>query len=126
MKLSWDNIIESQGFGITLTGMLVVFSGLALISLFIARLPNLLALFDRLRGAASAPTAPTAKDESETGPDPPDDEEVIAALTLVLHLEMERAGGDRQRITIRRRPGQGSIWNSAGRMRSLSEGGPHA
>ena len=123
MHFSWQNVLEGQGLEIAATGMLIVFAGLALISLFIARLPQLLALGDRLFTREGAGTASRPVD-GETAP--ASEEEIMAAIALVLHLELEGSTGESGRITISRKQRQGSIWNSAGKMRSLSQGGPFA
>lgn len=123
MIFSWQNVVDGNGIGITVTGMLIVFSGLTLISLFIGRLPNLLGLWDRLR--SGEPKAQTATTPPSPADQPPTEAEILAAIALALHLELERTAGDRQKITISRKQ-RGSIWNSAGKMRSLSQGGQHA
>ncbi len=119
MTYSWQNVIDGNGIGITLTGMLIVFSGLLLISLFIAVLPRALKFKERVRDL-STPGATGATEE------PPSEEEIMAVISLVLHLETERSLGEGGRLTISRQNRQGSIWASAGKMRSLSEGGSHA
>jgi hypothetical protein len=63
------------------------------------------------------PPAPEASDREE---------DIMTAIALVIHLELERLTGESQKITISRRPGQGSIWASAGKMRSLSQRSIHA
>jgi Na+-transporting methylmalonyl-CoA/oxaloacetate decarboxylase gamma subunit len=122
IQVSLQNVLDGHGIAISLTGMLIVFSGLVLISLFITQLPNLLALYDRLTTRRSdqsvpVPTAPEASDREE---------DIMTAIALVIHLELERLTGESQKITISRRPGQGSIWASAGKMRSLSQRSIHA
>ena len=122
MNFSWQNVIDGNGIGITLTGMLIVFSGLLLISLFIAALPRVLALMDDKCSAADK--AQTAESVA-SGSDDPTEDEIMAVISLVLHLETERSLGEGSRMTISRKK-RGSIWASAGKMRSLSEGGSHA
>lgn len=116
MNFSWQNVIDGNGLGITITGMLIVFSGLLLISLFIAALPKLLALKE---------SKPEKKPTPINEPAEPTEDEIMAVIALVLHLETERSLGEGSRLTISRRK-RGSIWSSAGKMRSLSEGGSHA
>lgn len=124
VHVSWQNVLDGHGFAITLIGMAIVFSGLLLISLFIAQLPRLLALFDRLTTRAARPVAPSeALAERAAGPQ---GEEIMAAISLVVHMELERLTGESQKITILRRSGQGAIWASAGKVRSLSQRSPHA
>lgn len=122
MNYSWQNVIDSNGIGITLTGMLIVFSGLLLISLFIVALPRVLELKERIVAVRNI-SIPEPADTPET---PPSDAEIMAVISLVLHLETERSLGEGHRVTISRQKRQGSIWASAGKMRSLSEGGSHA
>ncbi|MBE9487161.1 MAG: OadG family protein [Chloroflexi bacterium] len=123
MNYSWQNVIDGNGIGITLTGMLIVFSGLALISLFITALPRVLDWGSRL--AAGKDTPSTVQAGASVAMEP-SDEEIMAALALVLHLELQHSLGEDSKVTISRQQRQGSIWASAGKMRSLSEGGSYA
>jgi len=108
------NIVTGHGVAITLTGMTIVFCGLLLISFFIYILPRFLEQMDSVvskekKGAVrSASVAPQITED-----------EVMAAISLAVHIELEQFGGDRQRITVRQPPAT-SIWNSAGKMRTLS------
>ena len=122
MNFSWLNVVAGNGIGITLTGMLIVFSGLALISFFIFILPKVLDWSFRpaLRGSQVKTAEQIASDLE------PMEEELLAVISLVLHAETERSLGEWTQLTISRQQRHGSIWNSAGKMRSLSEGGPHA
>ena len=82
-KLSFNvqNIIDGQGMPIALTGMLIVFSVLVLISLFLVVLPKILAViakkFSEIEGHVER-----VQDE--------DDGSVLAAIGFVLH--QRRAG----------------------------------
>jgi len=116
MNFSWQNVIDGNGIGITITGMLIVFAGLILISLFIAALPKILEL-----KTGKAEKKPATSSE----PEEPTEDEIMAVIALVLHLETERTLGESSRLIISRRK-RNSIWASAGKMRSLSEGGYHA
>jgi len=119
--LQFDNIIAGNGISITLTGMSIVFSGLLLISLFIILLPRILNVLDRFSApAAPKPTPATNKPATAT------EQEIMAAISLALHMELERCGGDLQRITMKRRPASGTFWTTAGKMRSLSNRSPYA
>lgn len=121
-----DNLLLNDGIGLIFSGMLIVFAGLALISLFLYLLPHALTLFDRLQpvgattAAAATATPPTVEQEPLTAA------ELQAAISLVVHLELERCGGELQRITLNRRGPGASFWNARGRMRSLSGRSPHA
>ncbi len=121
--LQFDNIIAGNGISITLTGMTIVFSGLLLISLFILLLPRVLNGLDR----CTANT--TNKPQSTSDPEslgPPTEGEIRAAISLVIHIELERCGGDLQQITMKKHPSAGSFWTTAGKMRSLSNRSPYA
>jgi Na+-transporting methylmalonyl-CoA/oxaloacetate decarboxylase gamma subunit len=128
VHVSWQNVLDGHGFAITLIGMFIVFSGLVLISLFIAKLPRMLDFFDRLttRAARAARPAPAASRPDTGTAALPQGEELLAAISLVVHMELERLTGESQKITILRRSGQGAIWASAGKVRSLSQRSPHA
>lgn len=121
---NFENIRAGNGYEITLTGMAIVFSGLLLISLFIVLLPRMLALLDRLTEKGRPPT--TVAKTVSSAPLPPTDEEIMAAISLAIHIEMERCGGDLQRITMAKNPSSGSFWHTAGKMRSLSNRSPYA
>lgn len=123
IQISLQNVLDNHGIAITLTGMLIVFSGLVLISLFIAQLPNLLTVYDRLRTRQGRKSDPDVKTVPATTPQ---EDEIMTAICLVIHLELDRITGESQKITISRHPGQGSIWASAGKMRSLSQRSTHA
>ncbi len=116
----FENISAGNGYEITLTGMTIVFSGLLLISLFIILLPRMLALLDSLMAKGDPVT------ETLSPPSPPTEEEIMAAISLAIHIELERRGGDLQRITMAKRPPSGSFWHTAGKMRSLSNRSPYA
>lgn len=120
MNFSWQNVIDGNGIGITITGMLIVFSGLLLISLFISALPRILAFKDGKSTLPENAEKPVADGSSE-----PSEDEIMALISLVLHMETERSLGEGSKLTISRQK-RGSIWASAGKMRSLSEGGSHA
>ncbi len=114
------NVLRGDGIATTIIGMTIVFCGLLLISLFIRLLPKALTALDRLTSPRQASTAQLTTDTA------PSEEEIHAAICLAIHMELERCGGDLQRITIAQRPAPGSFWNSAGKMRSLSDRSPHA
>lgn len=118
--LSWHNVLEGHGIGISITGMLIVFSGLSLISLFIVALPRVL---DRSNRKAAAASVAKAKADAET---PATDEDLLTVLSAVVHMELEQSHGEMKNLTIDREKRKGSAWASVGKMRSLSEGGPHA
>jgi Na+-transporting methylmalonyl-CoA/oxaloacetate decarboxylase gamma subunit len=124
IHISWQNVLDGHGLAITLVGMSIVFAGLVFISLFIAQLPRMLILFDRM--TTRAPRPMVAKGTTAGTVEVPRGDELMAAISLVVHMELERLTGESQRITILRRSGQGAIWASAGKVRSLSQRSTHA
>ncbi len=124
IHVSWQNVLDGHGFAITLIGMLIVYAGLVLISLFIAQLPRLLALYDRV--TIRAPRTMARDGASVESATVVQGDELMAAIGLVMHMELERLTGESQKITILRRSGQGAIWASAGKVRSLSQRSTHA
>lgn len=88
-NVGWRNVSEANGIAIALTGMLIVFVALVLISVFISTLPRLMALVEPHLPAAeplvrvadqpakkelAAPPAATGLDES-----------LVAAIGAALH-----------------------------------------
>lgn len=75
-----QNVIDSNGIGLALTGMLIVFSALILISLFIASVPRFLGVLNRIFPEV---------DHHHTPPRPADqpDLELVAAIGLALHRQ---------------------------------------
>lgn len=119
--LSWQNVIDGHGLGISITGMLIVFAGLSFISFFITALPKVLAATGAERASKE-----TVETEEAAAPAEPTEEDMMAILSIVLHAEMEHSTGEMTHLTISRQQRQGSVWASAGKMRSLSEGGSYA
>jgi len=127
LALSWQNVLDGDGIGVSLTGMSIVFSGLVLISLYIAGIPRLFAFFDyrieagKLKAERKAQkTVKKEKSDSQTGSILEGDPDLAAAIAFVLRSEYEYSTAeDHQRITIVRDADQ-SIWAVAGKMRSLS------
>lgn len=74
-----QNVIDGNGIGLALTGMLIVFTALILISLFIASVPRLLGLLNRI--------FPEVDHHHHTPSRPADqpDLELVAAIGLALH-----------------------------------------
>ena len=113
-----QNIIDHGGILLSIAGLVVVFVGLILISLFIQWLPNALALFDRVFGtseSASAHAHPVVQEAEDTI-----DRDVAVAIATVLERELAPEDGSAmQRITIRRSPGE-NLWRISARMRVVS------
>lgn len=83
INLGIQNILDGQGIDIAITGMLVVFAALALISALISLLPIILKVF-----ATTYPTKEEPNDLSEVSASPND--EVLAAIGFVLHTEASK------------------------------------
>ena len=77
-NFSVQNIEDGQGMGIALTGMIIVFSVLALISLFIVLLPRILAVVAKKFPESMGHHGVPVQDE--------DDASVLAAIGFVMHL----------------------------------------
>ena len=80
-------ITEGKGVSIAITGMLIVFFALAIISLFIRLLPVILGVLEpilpRLESHAQPPTPAERL--------PAENERLVAAIGYVLCMEMEKA-----------------------------------
>ena len=118
MNFSWQNVVDGHGIGLMITGMLIVFCGLLLIS-------GIIILMGSLDGSKrKAKAAPVPVDDAKA-PKEPTKEELIAVAALVVYLESERSMGELT-LKLPKQNRVGSIWASAGKMRSLSEGGSYA
>jgi hypothetical protein len=118
-----ESILAGGGLGIAAAGMLVVFTGLVLISLFIALLPKAFdggaALLRRWR-ARPGPTAAASSAAADREPRLALDPALLAAIGVVLEAERARElSQDRQRITLRADDEQ-RVWTAIGKMRTLS------
>lgn len=118
MNFGWHNVVEGHGIGLMITGMLIVFCGLALISGLIVLMGSMDGKKHKAKKAAVPVDAAKADRE-------PTKEELIAVAALVVYLESERSMGELT-LTLAKQSRVGSIWASAGKMRSLSEGGSYA
>ena len=76
---SWQHVIDGQGLSVSLTGMLIVFLSLVIISTFIALLPRLLSVVARV--FPEKEERPPAKPEAT-------EERVIAAIGFILHQRL--------------------------------------
>ena len=85
----FDAISQSNGVSIAVTGMLIVFFALTIITLFIRLLPTALKRFERYLPRLESHAQPPTAAERSTG----DNERIVAAIGYVLHLEMEKAQG---------------------------------
>jgi Na+-transporting methylmalonyl-CoA/oxaloacetate decarboxylase gamma subunit len=81
LQFSTQNIIDGQGIPIAITGMLIVFCVLALITLFIEVLPKLTALLERYVPEDDHPSSPAKQSSS--------DDAILAAIAFVAHLRRQ-------------------------------------
>ncbi len=121
-QFSYQNIIAGDGFGLTLTGMAIVFVSLTLVAGAIDQLPRALRAFDALTGAGEQkPTTPLAGITDPKSVDSESDAELMTAIGLVIHMEFELASvEDKQKITISRHVDKRSSWAAAGKMKTFS------
>ena len=117
LGINLQNIADNDGLAVSITGMTIVFLGLLFVSVFIALLPRILDQMDRLLAWKSGQDP---ADEASEIIDETIDEEIAAAITMVLeHAMTPEDGSAFQRITIRRTPTD-SVWKQAGLLRRLS------
>ena len=117
-NISWANLFENGHNYITFSimGMLIVFSGLSIISIYIVLLPKILD-FLPVRLLKTQKRAMKEKVESEalSAQDP----ELLLAITVALHLDQTNSGSF-EKITWKRYSDHQSSWLTAGRMRGLA------
>ena len=80
LTFSFQNIQDNQGIGIALTGLLIVFSSLALITLAIAMMPKALA-------ALAGFLPPEREHHAAPAIRPSNDEALAVAIGFALHTE---------------------------------------
>ena len=111
--ISFNNLFANGHNYITFSimGMLIVFAGLAFISLYITLLPKILDLPNLIKAGIKGKTATelTATKDSET----------LLAIAVALHLE-QTGGRNYAKITWKRHEDHVSSWLTAGRMRGLA------
>lgn len=124
LALTFDlrRIADNGGVPLSVTGLLVVFAGLALVTAFIAWLPALLDRWDRIR-PGRAPHPPPAGDPADDEDAMLERERAVAIATVLDHVLTPEDGSAVQRITIRR-SGSESLWRDAHRIRSLTVPAP--
>ena len=120
-NISLDNLFN-HGFNaiqFSIMGMLIVFGGLSIISIYIALLPKILGVPGQLKTKRAA--------SKKTGDESPiaDESEILLAITVALHLEQTR-DGQNQKITWQRHNITDSAWRTAGRIRGLAVRGHHS
>ena len=95
-------------------GMLIVFAGLSFISIYIALLPKILALPQKLMaGEEEKKAVPEIKSVDAK------DSELLLAIAVALHLDQENSSSF-EKITWKRYENRESAWLTAGRIRSLA------
>jgi hypothetical protein len=111
--ISFNNLFADGHNYITFSimGMLIVFAGLAFISLYIILLPKILDLPALIKTGKRGKTATelTATKDSE----------ILLAIAVALHLE-QTGGRNYAKITWKRHEDSVSSWLTAGRMRGLA------
>ena len=120
-NISLDNLFN-HGFNaiqFSIMGMLIVFGGLSIISIYIALLPKILGVPSQLK------TKRAAGKKAVEGWTADDDSELLLAIAVALHLEQTR-GGQNQKITWQRHNITDSAWRTAGRIRGLAVRGHHS
>ena len=75
-----QNIIDGQGISIAITGMVIVFFALTMISLFIAALPRILARVEKRWPESQGHHAPQT-----SAPPAGVTDDVVAAIAVALH-----------------------------------------
>ena len=114
-NIGWHNLF-ANGFNFlnfSMMGMVIVFFGLTIISVYIVLLPKILALPKRLSAGKKTKKPPTDAEPLQ-GPAP----ELLLAITVALHLE--QSSGSFEKITWKRSGLPDSAWLTAGRMRGLA------
>jgi Na+-transporting methylmalonyl-CoA/oxaloacetate decarboxylase gamma subunit len=98
----------------SIMGMLIVFAGLSFISIYIALLPKILALPQKLMaGKKENKAVPEIKSVDAK------DSELLLAITVALHLDLGSSSSF-EKITWKRYEDRESAWLTAGRIRSLA------
>ncbi len=121
MDFSVSNISPANLFGngqnfisFSIMGMMIVFAGLSIISIYIILLPKILNLPKTLK-AKKETKKQKAEGESRHDLDP----ELMLAITVALHLDQTNSGSN-EKITWPRSKEGDSAWLTAGRMRGLA------
>ncbi|MEN8256383.1 MAG: OadG family protein [Thermodesulfobacteriota bacterium] len=110
-EISFDNLItpEFNAVFFSIFGMIMVFAGLFVISIYIAVLPKLLALPSRLKKRAVK-----NKEESE-----PVEKDILLAIAVALHLQQDFPE-ENEKITWKSHGDLDSPWKISGRVHGLS------
>jgi Na+-transporting methylmalonyl-CoA/oxaloacetate decarboxylase gamma subunit len=122
MDFSLSNINSANLFqnghnfiSFSIMGMLIVFAGLSIISIYIVLLPKILGL----PGMLAVKKEIKKKKKEEVEFISAEDSELLLAITVALHLD-QTSSGSFQKITWKRNSAHESAWLTAGRVRSLA------
>lgn len=115
-NIGWDNLfVNGLNFvSFSIMGMLIVFTGLTVISIYIVLLPKILDIPNLLVAKKEA-----KKEKAEDKSHPEQDPELLLAITVALHIDQTK-DGSLEKITWKRHITQESAWLTAGRVRSLA------
>ncbi|MEX2607425.1 MAG: OadG family transporter subunit [Kiritimatiellia bacterium] len=103
--------VTDHGVSLAITGILIVFAGLAAISIFIGLMPKVLKLLEpREEPLPAKPRKRTVTPSDHL------DEATLTAIAFVLHAESERASGRNLKVTLGLNP---SPWALSSQMRIL-------
>lgn len=109
--MSLQNIIDANGINLSLTGMSIVFTGLALIALYISVLPRCVALFSKkTKGRPDRLPADETRESDTVDP------ELIAAMAFVIDREYNGLR-QAQRITLSPETDQRVNWGLQSNLR---------
>ena len=120
-NIGLDNLFN-HGFNaiqFSIMGMLIVFGGLSIISIYIALLPKILGVPSQLK------TKRASSKKTDEASSIADESELLLAISVALHLEQTRDGKN-QKITWQRHNLTESAWRTAGRIRGLAVRGHHS
>lgn len=111
-----DNFFVGDFNAVTfsLFGMLLVFSGLAIISLYIAFLPRFLHFIDKRKRGGQAKEGNGVLEES------PAEKEILLAIAAAFHLD-QNFPEENQKITWKSHGDVDSLWQISGRVQGMSQ-----
>lgn len=85
MLFSWDNVVAGNGVALSVTGMSIVFIALIMISVYIALLPKIAAVLNKIIPPAAHHSGPVANAPAPEIKTAPSEAEVVAAAVAYLH-----------------------------------------
>ncbi len=81
VMFSWQHVVNGNGVALSVTGMSIVFVALMLVSLYIAMLPKLASLFDKI----IPPAVHHCGEQAPPASSGPVEAEIVAAAVAYLH-----------------------------------------